>query len=101
MAVDVMDAVCCYVGPLGAMCDAPAQWVIVTLEDPYDLLETCSAHVGDLLIGGRLNYIWPLIRDEDLQWRCRACGKQTRMHDVDRWEPDGSCLCVACTGVAE
>jgi hypothetical protein len=71
------------------------------LEDPYDLLDACTRHVGDLLVGGRLNYVWPAIREESLAWTCRACGNQTPMDEVDCWHEDGTCLCASCTGVSE
>jgi hypothetical protein len=95
--VDVSEQ-CEYVGPLGALCDAPAQWTIGMLEDPYDLLDACTEHVGELLVGGRLNYVWPAIREESLVWPCRACGNQTPMDEVDCWHEDGTCLCASCTG---
>lgn len=100
--MDVTDQ-CAYLDPLDAMkgCAAPAEWLIGTREDPHDLVEACGDHVGALLVGGRLNYLWPIVRDEDLHWRCRSCGKPTPHSGIDCWHEDGTCLCVECTGVVE
>lgn len=101
VAVDVTEE-CAYVGPLGALCDSPPAWTIVTAEAPYELVDACSLHVGELLVAGTLNYVWAAVSEASMLWPCRSCGTQTRPADVDCWEPSGGypragVLCLDCS----
>ena len=97
VGVDVTEE-CAYVGPLGALCESPPAWTIVTAEAPYELVDACSLHVGELLVAGTLNYVWAAVSEASMAWPCRSCGKDTHLADVDCWEPSGECLCLDCTG---
>ena len=93
-----MSGQCCYLNQDDPSkgCETPAVWGISCAGDPYDISEACAAHVGALLQADRLNYVWLLVPDAALNWRCRDCGALVDVDLVVHWNDGGRALCVRC-----
>ncbi len=54
-------AECCFIDPKTKVgCEEEAEWMIVTGHSPDDQTDSCTAHVGYLLVDKPFNHIFPL-----------------------------------------